>query len=133
MLIPFFNKQLKMAQITIFEYLASSVPSDAFAIINTDGNLRKPKSNLELSKQIKSYATKNGESGLLNLAKIHPDRELIEAICKNCSIKEIEKKDTFVNFSENISQVDKEQISASKLLIFGGFILIGLAIIMNKK
>ena len=117
-------------QITLYEYLATNVPSDSFDIINSDGNLRKPNSNLELSKQIKTYVSKNGESGLLNLAKIHPDRELIEAICSN---KEIEKKDTFVNFSENVNPIDKETINSSKLLIVGGFILIGLAIIMNKK
>lgn len=122
-----------MAQITLYEYLATNVPSDSFAIINSDGNLRKPKSKIELSKQIKSYVTKNGESGLLNLAKIHPDKELIEAICSNCSTKEIEKKDTFVNFSEDINPSVKESINSSKLLIVGGFILIGLAIIMNRK
>lgn len=120
-------------QITLYEYLATNVPSDSFDIINIDGNLRKPNSNLELSKQIKTYVSKNGESGLLNLAKIHPDRELIEAICSNCSNKEIEKKETFVNFSENVNSLDKESINSSKLLIVGGFILIGLAIIINKK
>ena len=126
-------------QITLYEYLATNVPSDSFAIVNTDGNLRKPKSNLELSKQIKTYVTKNGESGLLNLAKIHPDRELIEAICSNCSNnslnsnKEIAKKENFSNFSDNVSPSVKESINSSKLLIVGGFILIGLAIIMNKK
>ena len=88
-------------QITLYEYLATNVPSDSFAIINTDGNLRKPKDNLELSQQIKTYVTQNGESGLLNLAKIHPDKELIEAICSNCSNnyltanKEMEKKEKF--------------------------------------
>lgn len=120
-------------QITLYEYLATNVPSDSFAIVNTDGNLRKPKSKIELSKQIKSYVTKNGESGLLNLAKIHPDRELIEAICSSCSNKEIEKKDTFVNFSENVNSLDKESINSSKFLIVGGFVLIGLAIIMNRQ
>jgi hypothetical protein len=126
-------------QITLYEYLATNVPSDSFTIINADGNLRKPNNNLELSQQIKSYVTTNGESGLLNLAKIHPDRELIEAICSSCSNnyltanKEIEKKENFSNFSENVNPSDKETINSSKLLIVGGFILIGLAIIMNRK
>jgi len=126
-------------QITLYEYLATNVPSDSFTIINVDGNLRKPNNNLELSQQIKSYVTTNGESGLLNLAKIHPDRELIEAICSSCSNnyltanKEIEKKENFSNFSENVNPSDKETINSSKLLIVGGFILIGLAIIMNRK
>ena len=126
-------------QITLYEYLATNVPSDSFTIINADGNLRKPNNNLELSQQIKSYVTTNGESGLLNLAKIHPDRDLIEAICSSCSNnyltanKEIEKKENFSNFSENVNPSDKETINSSKLLIVGGFILIGLAIIMNKK
>jgi hypothetical protein len=118
-------------KVTLYDYLASNVPSDAYAIISEGKeNMPKPKNYHELSAQIKKYVTKNGETALLRLAEIHPDRELIEAISYQ---QEEPKKDDFSNLSGNVASQDKEYINNTKLLVVGGFILIGLAIIMTKK
>lgn len=120
-----------MQKVTIYDYLASSVPADAFEVISEGRNLPKPRDTRELSARIKKYVTKNGESALLRLAEIHPDRELIEAI--SITKEEEPKKENFSNLSGNLTTNDKEYVNSSKLLMVGGFILIGLAIIMTKK
>jgi len=121
-----------MRKVTLYDYLATNVPSDAFELISEGTSMSKPKNSHELSVQIKRYVTKNGETGLLRLAEIHPDRELIEAISIK-PIKEESKKDNFSNLSGNLSNEDKEYVNTTKLLMVGGFILVGLAIIMTKK
>jgi len=128
---PFFIKLKQMRKVTIYDYLATNVPSDAFEVISEGSNMPKPKNSHELSAQIKRYITKNGETGLLRLAEIHPDRELIEAISVQ-SNKET-KTDNFSNLSGNLSDKDKEYVNTTKLLMVGGFILVSLAIIMTKK
>jgi DNA-binding response OmpR family regulator len=91
----------------------------------------KPRNTRELSARIKKYVTKNGESALLRLAEIHPDRELIEAV--SITKEEEPKNENFSNLSGKLTTNDKEYVNSSKLLMVGGFILIGLAIIMTKK
>ncbi len=120
-----------MGKVTLYDYLATNVPSDAYEIVSEGRNIPKPRNSRELSAQIKKYVTKNGETALLRLAEIHPDRELIEAISIDTNIEP--KKENFSNLSGSVSENDKEYVSSSKLLMVGGFILIGLAIIMNKK
>lgn len=120
-----------MGKVTLYDYLATNVPSDAYEIVSEGRNMPKPRNSRELSAQIKKYVTKNGETALLRLAEIHPDRELIEAI--TIKKKEEPKMENFSNVSGNLSQTDKDYVSSSKLLMVGGFILIGLAIIMTKK
>jgi hypothetical protein len=119
-----------MGKVTLYDYLATNVPSDAYEIVSEGRNMPKPRNSRELSAQIKKYVTKNGETALLRLAEIHPDRELIEAITIQ---NEKPKTESFSNLSGNVSQTDKEYIGSTKLLMVGGFVLIGLAIIMTKK
>jgi hypothetical protein len=124
-----------MSRVTIYEYLATNVPADAYAIIS-EGNrsVPKPKSSKELSVALKKYVLTNGEEGLIALAQIHPDRELIESICTNCeSKKQKDKKENFSNVSGDVSDELKEGIKTSQMLVIGGFILVGLAIIMTTK
>jgi len=120
-----------MGIVTIYDYLATNVPSDAFEVIRQGRNMTKPRSSEELSAQIRKYVTDNGEMALLDLAQIHPDRELIEAI--SIKIPETQKNDNFSNLSGNVASTDKDYVNSTKLLMIGGFILIGLAIIMTKK
>jgi hypothetical protein len=129
-LTPFLIKN-KMQKVTIYDYLATNVPSDAFEVIRKGSNMTKPRSSEELSAQIRKYVTDNGEMALLDLAQIHPDRELIEAI--SIKIPEPKKKDNFSNLSGDVASTDKDYVNSTKLLMIGGFILIGLAIIMTKK
>jgi len=129
---PFFIKLKQMRKVTIYDYLATNVPSDAFEVISEGTNMPKPRNSQELSTQIKRYVTTKGETGLMRLAEIHPDRELIEAISVK-TIKAEKNSDNFSNLSGNLSDKDKEYVNTTKLLMVGGFILVGLAIIMTKK
>jgi hypothetical protein len=127
-----------MKKITIYEYFANNCPQDAYNLLSQEGsNYNRPQSPQELEGQLKDYVNKNGEKGLLKLAEIHPDKELITMVCdckktKNKSVAE--KKDNFsnANGNSNISDSQSEQINLAKMMIFGGFILVGIALIMKK-
>jgi hypothetical protein len=127
-----------MKKITIYEYFANNCPQDAYDLLSQEGgNYQRPQTPQELEGQLKDYVNKNGEKGLLKLAEIHPDKELITMVCdckktKNKSVAE--KKDNFsnANGNSNISDSQSEQINLAKMMIFGGFILVGIALIMKK-
>lgn len=122
-----------MKKITIYEYFAHNCPADSYNVISKDGKYRRPQSAEELEGQLKDYVNKNGEQGLLDLAKVHPDSELIKMVC-DCKHKKAEKKENFSNVSgnSNIPDAQAEQISLAKMMIFGGFVLVGIALIMKK-
>jgi hypothetical protein len=130
---PFFFKS-DMKKITIYEYYANNCPSDAYDLLSKEGNYKRPNSPEELEGQLKDYVNKNGERGLLKLAEIHPDKELVTMVCDCKKSKSVEKKENFsnANGNSNISDSQAEQISLAKMMIFGGFILVGIALIMKK-
>ena len=78
--------------ITLYDYLASSVPTKVFDIINAKNTYRQPQSQRELTNQLKDFVKKNGESALIDLAKIHPDKDLINSDCDKCKSAELDKK-----------------------------------------
>lgn len=124
-----------MKKITIYEYYAYNCPADAYNVISKKGNYPRPQSSQELEVQLKDYVNKNGEQGLLDLAKVHPDSELIKMVCSCQSTKQpTEKKEKFSNAdgNSNIPDSQAEQISLAKMMIFGGFVLVGIALIMKK-
>jgi len=128
-----------MKNITIYEYFAHNCPQDAYAILSNDAgsDYRRPQTPQELEGQLKAYVNKNGEKGLLKLAEIHPDKELITMVCdcqKTKTNSVVEKKENFLNANgnSNISDSQSEQINLAKMMIFGGFILVGIALIMKK-
>jgi hypothetical protein len=131
----FFKKNMK--KITIYEYYANNCPQDAYDLLSNDagGDYRRPQTPQELEGQLKAYVNKNGEKGLLKLAEIHPDKELITMVCDCKKTKSVvEKKENFsnANGNSNISDSQAEQINLAKMMIFGGFILVGIALIMKK-
>ena len=67
------------------------------------------------------------------LAEIHPDKDLIKSVCE-CSKNKGEKKENFsnANGNSNIPDSQAEQVNLAKMMIFGGFILVGIALIMKK-
>jgi hypothetical protein len=121
-----------MKQITLYEYYANTCPKDAYELISKQGYSR-PQSPDELESQLKDYVNKNGEKGLKELAEIHPDKDLIKSVCE-CSKHKAEKKENFSNATGNsaIKDSESEQISLAKMMIFGGFVLVGIALIMKK-
>lgn len=123
-----------MKPITIYEYYAYSCPQEAYDLLSKDnGGYQRPQSPDELESQLKDYVNKNGEKGLKALAEIHPDKDLIKSICE-CSKSKGEKKENFSNASgnTNIQDSQAEQVNLAKMMIFGGFILVGIALIMKK-
>jgi len=122
-----------MKPITIYEYYAYTCPQESFDLLSKDGGYSRPQSPDELESQLKDYVNKNGEKGLKALAEIHPDKDLIKSICE-CSKKKEEKKENFsnANGNSNIPDSQTEQVNLAKMMIFGGFILVGIALIMKK-
>jgi hypothetical protein len=104
-------------------------------LLSKDGGYSRPQSPDELESQLKDYVNKNGEKGLKALAEIHPDKDLIKSICE-CSKNKVEKKENFSNANgsgnSNIPDSQTEQVNLAKMMIFGGFILVGIALIMKK-
>ena len=122
-----------MKPITIYEYYAYSCPQESFDLLSKEGGYSRPQTPDELESQLKDYVNKNGEKGLKALAEIHPDKDLIKSVCE-CSKNKVEKKENFSNASgnTNIQDSQAEQINLAKMMIFGGFILVGIALIMKK-
>ena len=125
-------------KITLYEYLASSVPSDAHFVINKYGNYRRARDKRELEYQLKNFVKQFGENGLNALAEIHPDKQLIQMNCENCKTKkEIKVDSKFANASGTetdlkAKELRADQIKNSQILIFGGMILMAFAIMIIK-
>ena len=133
----------KNDKITLYEYLASSVPSDAHFVINKYGNYRRARDKRELEYQLKNFVKQFGENGLNALAEIHPDKQLLQMNCNGCSAKRENIEKNFVNASGSATQTQTQvdakakelradQIKNSQILIFGGMILMAFAIMIKK-
>ena len=129
-------------KITLYEYLASSVPSDAHFVINKYGNYRRARDKRELEYQLKNFVKQFGENGLNALAEIHPDKQLLQMNCEGCKTKQAPKgTNKFANASGTQTQVETDakakelradQIKNSQILIFVGMILMAFAIMIKK-
>jgi hypothetical protein len=133
----------KKEKITIYDYVASVSPAEAHFLINKFGSYRKARDERELAYQLKTFVREFGENGLRELAKIHPDRELIEIECRECEIKDKEKSN-FVQPTlthsplphySNMSGEDKGSESKidGKLIVLGAFVIMAVALIMEKN
>lgn len=127
-------------RITIYDYIASNVPNDAFILMSKSGNITKAKDEKELVEQLKTFVRNNGSMGLMALAQIHPDKELIEQLISENRIEQESKNysnasgsETTTTNSTKITDEQKETISLSKMMIYGSFLLIGLALVIKNK
>ena len=125
-------------KITLYEYLASSVPSDAHFVINKYGNYRRARDKRELEYQLKNFVKQFGENGLNALAEIHPDKQLLQMNCESCKTKQetkVNKKFSNASGTEadvKAKELRADQIKNSQILIFGGMILMAFAIMIKK-
>jgi len=139
--------------ITLYDYLASSVPSKVFDIINAKNTYRQPQSQRELTNQLKDFVKKNGESALIDLAKIHPDKDLINSDCDKCKSAELNKKVeikepkeiketqiVYSNFNgdtksntDGKEMIDKIKTINTNMVILGAFVLLGVAYLVKNK
>lgn len=67
-------------RLTMYEYIATKKPKDAFMFVKKYGDYPRPLNEMELAQFIKEVVNRTGETALKELASIHPDRELIESI-----------------------------------------------------
>ena len=138
--------------ITLYDYLASSVPTKVFDIINAKNTYRQPQSQRELTNQLKDFVKKNGESALIDLAKIHPDKDLINSDCEKCKSAELDKKVeikepkeiketqiVYSNFNgetksntDGKEMIDKIKTINTNMVILGAFVLLGVAYLVKK-
>jgi len=130
-------------KITIYDYIASRVPSDAHFLINKYGKYRRARDQRELAYQLKDFVRTFGENGLNELAKIHPDKNLINSHCESCETNKkllaeekykMENTERFLRFSNADGGGNKApKDNSNKMLITSGFILMGIALIMKAK
>jgi len=129
-------------KISLFDYLASSVPSKVFNVINRNNDYRMPNSQQELTAQIKDFVKKNGESGIKDLASIHPDKDLINSNC-DCKKEDktakvdsntmvLQKHDNYSDFSGK-EFMDKFKTINTNMVILGAFVLLGVAYIVKSN
>ena len=138
--------------ITLYDYLASSVPAKVFDVINAKNTYRQPQSQRELTNQLKDFVKKNGESALIDLAKIHPDKDLINSDCDKCKSAELDKKVeikepkeiketqiVYSNFNgetksntDGKEMIDKIKTINTNMVILGAFVLLGVAYLVKK-
>ena len=140
---PKSNEPKLARKITIYEYLANNVPSDCHFLINKYDNYRKARDSRELEYQLKSFVNKFGENALNELANIHPDKALLEISNRKYysangdNVSEKEKNVNIDVYKPKIPSEEKvlitENLQISKMLIFGGMILVGLSIIIKNK
>ena len=129
-------------KISLFDYLASSVPSKVFNVINRNNDYRMPNSQQELTAQIKDFVKKNGESGIKDLASIHPDKDLINSNCEcknvnttakvDSSTMVLQKQDNYSDFSGK-EFVEKFKTINTNMVILGAFVLLGVAYIVKSN
>jgi hypothetical protein len=131
----------------IYQYTAINNPNGAREVVESYG-LRADRKNL--SKQLALVVAKNGEEALSKVASVHPDLPLFQKqidTFKEKYKKEFESKEDKSNFSNMDGQMIKHEITrlndsmsnvsgdkegSHKLLIIGGILVIGLAIIFKN-
>ena len=133
----------------IYQYTATNNPNGAREVIESYGIRAEKK---KLSRQLAYVVSKNGEEALNKVASIHPDLGLFqkqiddykEKIKKDCEDKtssfsnadgqSIKAEITSLKSSMDGSKqvVPDSGKSKAELLIIGGIIVIGLAIIFKK-
>tara|TARA_R100000697_G_scaffold65782_1_gene78496 strand:+ start:4189 stop:4698 length:510 start_codon:yes stop_codon:yes gene_type:complete len=137
-------KVKRRQKITLYDYLASRVPADAHFTINKYGRYRRARNEQELAYQLRDFVRTFGEKGLIELAQIHPDRKLLDIHLENCNCEKCFEKrknkmmSEFANqqrmFNATGTKVEQVDTKGQKegLLILGGFVLMGLALILKK-
>ena len=101
---------------------------------------------------IEDFVKKNGESALIDLAKIHPDKDLINSDCDKCKSAELDKKVeikepkelketqiVYSNFNgetksntDGKEMIDKIKTINTNMVILGAFVLLGVAYLVKK-
>jgi len=77
----FYLQHLRMKKMTICDYLAQTVPQEAYEVLEESGYaFEKPRNTAELSSLLKKYMAMERETALKKLAAIHPDKDLLQSL-----------------------------------------------------
>ena len=130
------RKPMPKPTYTMYDYIAERSPADSHFLINKFGKYRRARNPQELAYQLKDFVRTFGDKGLRELAKIHPDRELIEIECRGCEENrrkkpEVKEKIIYSNADGN-SGNNNTKDTDGKLLVFGGLLFVALAIMVKK-
>lgn len=69
------------SKITFCDYLADQAPNACYQILMDSGlDFPHPRNKQELAAMMKKYVAVDREMALKNLARVHPDRELLESL-----------------------------------------------------
>lgn len=93
---------------TIYEYIAQSDPMGSKRLIESFGyRVTNPKT---MGANLRMLVAQEGEDALKEIAKMHPDKELILEVCN-----EGQKKDTYFGADGGLQTIINGQNSANKM------------------
>jgi hypothetical protein len=151
--LPFFLIY-KIKGVDIYQYIAETRPQQAAAVINQFGfELQGVNNPDDLANCLENLVAEDGEPALLALAQIHPDRELIiESLNKptsivpggsnsagsngNCNCPNCRGGNgsgTIDRLMSGFSSAAQSLPHQGNLLIIGGILVIGLALVLKSS
>ena len=89
-------------KITFCDYLAEQVPNASYQVLQDSGlDFPKPRSKRELSAMLKKFVAIDREVALKSLARIHPDRELLESLDREVKDADFKIKEASTKFGKS--------------------------------
>lgn len=130
--------------ITLYDYTALKNPSGARQVV-AEYNMRPAQHPRQLAKQLAMCVNRFGNDALDKIVDVHPDVPLFQR--KFDSIKDQYKKEAMSNFMDYSGQSIKREVEringnsdnskepsdkSKDMLVMGGIIILGLALILRK-
>lgn len=90
------------SKITLCDYLAEQTPSECYNVLMDSGlDFPRPRNTRELAAMMKKYVAIDRELALKSLARIHPDRELLEGLDREVKDADFQIKQAANKFGKN--------------------------------
>lgn len=90
------------SKITFCDYLAEQVPNASYEVLQDSGlDFPRPRNKRELSAMLKKYVAVDRELALKSLARIHPDRELLEGLDRDVKDADFKIKEAANKYGMN--------------------------------
>ena len=123
---------------TLYDYVALNNRNGSSQLV-MDYGMRPANNPKSLAKQLAMTVNKEGESALMKIADIHPDKELFDSH-SNCSGSCSCGKSNFAGFNgqdlkKEVSEIKNNEGISSRtvdMLIIGGIMVVALALIIKK-
>lgn len=96
---------MRSTKVTICDYLAEKVPNSAYEVLRDSGlDFPKPRNKKELAMMLKKFVAIDREVALKSLARIHPDRELLESLDREVKDADFQIKQASNKFGMGMQQ-----------------------------